>query len=92
MDQCSEYHDIVVNNFMCNNECQTVKFLLGSCVRIASGTEQEKVSSFCNYARDNYRLFFSLHGFLIDMAKSIESKKDKWLVFSIYKKIFSKKI
>ena len=60
---------------MCNNKYQTVKFLLGSCVRKGSGTEQQKVSFFCNYAHDNYRLFFSLHGFLIDMAKSIESKK-----------------
>lgn len=54
-----------------------MKFLIDSCVDISISTEQEKVNYFCNYARENYQLSNSLHSFLYDVKKGMESKKDK---------------
>ena len=30
LDQCSEYHDVVVRHFLFNNDCQTAKILIDS--------------------------------------------------------------
>ena len=67
-------HEIFVGNDFCEKNCNVLEFLIGAnlCFCLLTEDIEKKIQMFQDHTKKNYKEFFPLHCFLIDLARSIK--------------------